>query len=548
MKKYWLIVAFLGLFSLQSFAQTCIKGDCESGYGTCIYPSGAKYIGEFSNGKLHGKGIFYYSDGNKYIGHWEKQQREGKGRMKFVSGNEYFGQFKKNKMSGQGVMTYVNGDHYEGNWDNNAQNGFGIFTYVNGNRYEGQFLNGQFSGQGTLFYADGSKYEGEWLENKRNGEGMMQYPDGETVFGKWENDEYLGDWKEMAFDGDTTYLRNCNNEYCASGVGKFRYGDGSRYIGDFKNGNPEGNGVMYYKDGDRYEGGWKYHGPNGKGVMYYKTGKVIGAIWDNGKPIRKLFTQVNNGRTVVEIDHNKDVKIWAVIIGASRYTAMPTLRYTDDDAYQVYAFLKSPEGGALPDNQIKLLIDEDATKDNIVTAMRTIFLRADENDVIMFYFSGHGLPGAFLPTDYDGINNTLDHELIVNILKASKAKHKLVLADACHSGSIASAKTPVANSLRRYYEAFEATKGGTALLMSSRGEEYSLEDGGLRSGVFSHFLIKGLKGEADKDGNQIVTIQELYDYIYVKVKSYTANTQTPTLTGTYDTRMPVAITRYVAGK
>ena len=79
---------------------------------------------------------------------------------------------------------------------------------------------------------------------------------------------------------------------------------------------------------------------------------------------------------------------------------MPPLRYTDDDAYQVYAFLKSPEGGALPDKQVRILIDEQATRQNILDAMRTIFLRADENDVVMFYFSGHGLKGAsFIPVD-----------------------------------------------------------------------------------------------------------------------------------------------------
>jgi len=79
MKKYWLFATLLGLFSFQSSAQKCVKGDCESGYGTLVYPSGAKYIGEFSNGKLHGKGIFYYSDGNKYIGNWNTQQRQGSG-------------------------------------------------------------------------------------------------------------------------------------------------------------------------------------------------------------------------------------------------------------------------------------------------------------------------------------------------------------------------------------------------------------------------------------------------------------------------------------
>lgn len=70
-----------------------------------------------------------------------------------------------------------------------------------------------------------------------------------------------------------------------------------------------------------------------------------------------------------------------------------------------------------------------------------------------------------------------------------------------------------------------------------------MEDGGLRSGIFSHFLIRGLKGEADTDENKIVTIKELFDFVFQKVRRYTANVQTPTLSGKYDPRMPVAMVR-----
>lgn len=544
MKKFIFLCLNL-LLTLNIFSQSeCIKGDCKNGYGTCVFPSGAKYIGDFKNGKLHGKGIFYFSDGNKYLGNWVNQYREGKGRMIFKSGDEYFGEFKKNKFSGKGVMMYANGNRYEGTWSENKPSGYGIFVFVSGDRYEGNFFAGLYEEQGTMFYSDGSRYEGEWHKNKRHGQGLMHYPDGETVFGQWENDQYLADWSTMTFDGDTTNMRDCNDVYCATGVGKFRYKDGSRFIGEFSKGTPEGKGTLFYANGDRYEGGWKQHAPHGRGVMYYKSGKVVGAIWDFGKPVKKLFTEaLNDNQMVVDVVQDKDVKIWAVIIGAARYTHMPVLRYTDDDAYQVFAFLKSPEGGALPDNQVRLLIDEDATHDNIITAMRSTFLKADENDVIMFYFSGHGLEGAFLSIDYDGYNNKLEHTEITQLLKASRAKHKIVLADACHSGSILAAKNNMSEALKRYYEAFEATQGGTALLMSSKGEEYSLEDGGLRSGIFSHFLVRGLKGEADSDGNEIITISELFKFIHKSVRRYTGNIQTPTLTGDYDSRMPVGIIR-----
>ncbi|MCB9298854.1 MAG: caspase family protein [Lewinellaceae bacterium] len=82
--------------------------------------------------------------------------------------------------------------------------------------------------------------------------------------------------------------------------------------------------------------------------------------------------------------------------GTTTYSHMPPLRYTDDDAYQGLCLPQSPEGGALPDRQLRLLIDEDTTRKNILNAMRTTFLRADENDVILFYFSGHAAAG-FLP-------------------------------------------------------------------------------------------------------------------------------------------------------
>ena len=164
--------------------------------------------------------------------------------------------------------------------------------------------------------------------------------------------------------------------------------------------------------------------------------------------------------------------------------------------------------------------------------------------MVIFYFSGHGLEGAFLPVDYDGFNNKLLHTEIKGIMNESQAKHKLCIADACHSGTLLAMKgATMATTLQKYYSAFQETKGGLALLMSSKAEEYSLEDQGLRSGIFSHYLIRGLKGEADSDGNKIITIRELYDYIYKSVRSYTSAAQTPTLTGKHDDEMPVAIIR-----
>jgi uncharacterized caspase-like protein len=223
---------------------------------------------------------------------------------------------------------------------------------------------------------------------------------------------------------------------------------------------------------------------------------------------------------------------------------MPVLRYTDDDAYRFYAFLKSVEGGALPDEQISILVDDDATHENIINALKAATEKAGENDLVIFYFSGHGLNGSFLPFDFDGYNNKLLHVDIASVFDKCKAKYKLCLADACHSGSILAMRSgEVESTLETYYKTLSKSVSGTALLMSSKSDETSLESAGLRQGVFSHFLIRGLKGESDKDNNGIISIEELYDFIYENVRAYTGNRQSPLIKGTYDPRMPVAIIR-----
>ena len=112
------------------------------------------------------------------------------------------------------------------------------------------------------------------------------------------------------------------------------------------------------------------------------------------------------------------------------------------------------------------------------------------------------------------------------------------------SRDLLAAKEPsVGDMLSKYYKAFENCDSGMALFMSSKGQEVSLEDTGLRSGVFSHYLIRGLKGEADADHDKIVNIAELFSFVKVKVSGYTAGAQTPVLTGKYDGRLPVGVVR-----
>ncbi len=551
MKLFGSLMALL-LLSISQLGAQCVKGNCNNGTGTYQYDSGARYVGEFRNGKIHGEGTLFFSNGNKYFGSWQNQFREGKGKMVYANGDVYRGHFKKSKFEGKGTMDFSSGDTYVGEWKDDYQNGQGIYTFSDGNRYEGGFGDGKFEGNGTMFYTDGSVFEGSWKNNYKDGQGVYTDENGQKLEGLWLSGKYLdeevadvADEPEVENELLEKDLRNCNKARCNGGVGVYTYGDGSKWIGEFNDGFPEGQGTCYYSNGDKYVGNWQRHAPHGDGMMQYSSGRVLGAKWEYGHPVGKLESEDDLiAQEHIEVDEDDEIKVWAVVVGVARYVHMPVLKYTDDDAYHIYAFLKSPEGGALPDEQIRVLIDEDATRSNILRTMRQTFMKADENDVVLLYYSGHGLPGYFLPVDFDGFNNKVDHEDIKAIFSESKAKHKLCLADACHSGTLTAMKVaPAEVAIQKFYEAFENAGGGTALLLSSKGDEFSLEDGGLRQGVFSHFLIRGLKGEADGNSNKIVTIQELFEFVFAKVTSYTGNAQTPTITGKFDPKMPVSVMR-----
>jgi hypothetical protein len=429
-----------------------------------------------------------------------------------------------------------------------------VFAYADGSKYDGDFEDGELSGLGTWYFPNGDKYVGSFKDNYSHGEGTLYRADGSKMAGEWIEGEYVGD-KMTNKEGEGCIAGDCEN-----GFGTYIFKDGeAKYIGAFENSLPNGEGICDYKNGERYQGEWAAGAFEGVGTLTLQDGTKVFGLWKAGtfmgKDHQGVFAET---QTIVEpedtrkpqnkvedilIKEAREMKVWAVVIGVAAYSHMPVLRYTDDDAYRMYAFLKSPEGGALKDEQIRILIDEDATKANITSTMDEIFSQAGENDLVMLYFSGHGLKGSFLPIDFDGYNNKIHHEEINEIFKNSPAKYKLCIADACHSGSLFAMKGTVENALSNYYKTLAQAQAGTALIMSSKSEETSLESSGLRQGVFSHFLIRGLKGEADSDGNSVVTVQELFDFIGGNVRAYTGMRQSPVIKGDYDGKMTVAVKR-----
>lgn len=547
-----LIIAFL---ITNDISAQCLSGDCVNGRGTFKYPSGAVYQGEFVDGEIHGIGKLTYSDKREYVGEWVNRYQEGKGKMTMPDGRVFKGYWKRGEFYGEdltGEPIVINKEKIEeqvpevqtGCIVGDCDDGEGTMLFADGSKYEGAFAKSKINGYGTYYYANGAKYTGEWKDGYYNGEGTKYNGPKDVRIGLWQNGEYIGTKEDQS-------KRGCISGNCENGDGTYVYSDGSKYIGGFKAGAADGDGICYYATGNKYTGGWKANTFHGNGIMYFANGEVTGGMWDNGNylgaapPTKKELEAL---ASAPEATFDPSMKIYAIVVGVAKYNHMPVLNYTDDDAYRMYAHLMSPQGGALSKEQLTILIDEDATKKKILQNMKETFAKADSNDMVMLYFSGHGLKGAFIPFDFDGFNNKLFHEEVKAVFDASNAKFKICIADACHSGSLnglaaRGSVTSASSVIANYYKAFDEVKSGTALLLSSKAEETSLESSGLRQGIFSHFLMRGLEGEADVDANTVVTIQELFDYIHKNVRAYTGNWQTPILDGNFDKRMPVGVVR-----
>jgi tetratricopeptide (TPR) repeat protein/uncharacterized caspase-like protein len=262
-------------------------------------------------------------------------------------------------------------------------------------------------------------------------------------------------------------------------------------------------------------------------------------------------------KTVGPATQNKPVSIprsYALVIGVASYKNLPStaqLEYPNRDAEDVYTTLISAEGGQFPAENVHKLINEKATIANVRQELE-VWLPSvtKDDDRVLIYFAGHGFvsggKGYLAPYDVDihNINATaypMD-ALGADIGSKIKGKWKVLITDACHSGAI----TPQADS-----SSDRATLNSTLLdlqkslfsLTASRDREQSFESAnwGGGHGIFTYYVIKGLEGEADTNGDGVVSADELAEYVHTNVRLATQAQQNPTSErGSFDPDMVLA--------
>lgn len=251
-------------------------------------------------------------------------------------------------------------------------------------------------------------------------------------------------------------------------------------------------------------------------------------------------------------------RLWAVVIGVSNYKNLRTeeqLRFAHRDAEEFAAFLQSPSGGGFPSTQIKVLLNEEASIAAMRTALGTWLPRsAEPNDVVYIFFAGHGIveqssDGYLLASDSDPQNLYATalpiSELDRIVTERLHSRIAVVIADACHSGKIGLASRGTAEEvlINRYLDEMGKSGTGNFRLLASRADERSYEDTrwGGGHGVFTHFLLEGLKGAGDRDKDGVVRAGELLDYLSQVVPEQTTALQHPRAAGNLDARLPLAI-------
>lgn len=251
--------------------------------------------------------------------------------------------------------------------------------------------------------------------------------------------------------------------------------------------------------------------------------------------------------------------IWAVLVGINDYPNLPQLKYAVNDAQTFHDFLIE-SGLVKPDNVFRL-VNDNATLDSMRTILGTnLKKKARKGDRVIIYFAGHGaterdvnspdgdgLEKYLLPFNADPGNlyaTAMPMREIAYILNRIQSDSLIFIADSCYSGASGGRTVSIGgirSSLSDNYIDRIAGGKGRVILTASAANEVSMEDDDLEHGIFTYYLIKGLKGLADYDGDGYVTVDEAYRYVSEEVPKATGQAQHPIKKGSVEGQLVLGV-------
>ncbi|URQ87252.1 caspase family protein [Pseudoalteromonas sp. SCSIO 43088] len=180
----------------------------------------------------------------------------------------------------------------------------------------------------------------------------------------------------------------------------------------------------------------------------------------------------------------------ALIVGVDYYQNANSLFGCVNDAYSVKSVLERHSDGSI-NFGVNLMVangpDSAISKRDLKDNIQKLF--ADDCDVALFYFSGHGYiesTGGYLVTsDCNDGDDGLSLNELLTIANSSKARSKVIILDSCHSGIAGNGIVSSEQAL---------LSEGVTILTASSAEQYALEENG--SGVFTSLFVDALSGGA----------------------------------------------------
>lgn len=175
----------------------------------------------------------------------------------------------------------------------------------------------------------------------------------------------------------------------------------------------------------------------------------------------------------------------------------------------------------------EILTNSSATKEAILSTIRTTFQYSSTDDIVVFFFSGHGYKGGLVA--YDGY---LSYEEIRQAMSVTHCKNKMIFADACFSGKMRQGASEVKQ---------EHEDSNVMLFLSSRDNETSIERRDMKNGFFTSCLVDALRGKSDANRDRKITAKELFKFVSDNVRALSNNKQHPVMWGHFSDDMPVIV-------
>ncbi|MGL5063688.1 MAG: caspase, EACC1-associated type [Microcoleus sp.] len=207
----------------------------------------------------------------------------------------------------------------------------------------------------------------------------------------------------------------------------------------------------------------------------------------------------------------------ALLVGVSNYhqQGISALPSATKDAMAIKQVLKRQDMGGFAETDIKLL--PNPTKKNMEDAIDDLFAECKANDLLLFYFSGHGFKdergNLFIatPTTETKANKTVRSHTAISAsffherMTASLCKKQIVILDCCFSGA--------------FTKGLVLGNKSWAVLSSSNDIEYSYAPKASELSIYTRYLVEGINtGAGDLNNDGKISIDELHKYTKKKVE------------------------------